>query len=138
MHVRIHRGSEWTTLPLKNHCNAGPDPLKNHKDTNPAFNVRPSSACQRNAISMAFRWRADDGPLIVVSGFFLPSPTNKKKKKKNVVEVGTPFDKKFWIRACHACMNNYMGSQVICLGKSFATSVAFKWFLSSMNNKVQF
>ena len=30
--------------------NTGPDPLKNHKATKPAFNVWPSSACQRNAI----------------------------------------------------------------------------------------
>ena len=58
--------------PLKNHksirclSNSGPDPLKNHKANEPAFNVEPSSACERNAILMAFRWRADDGPLIVV------------------------------------------------------------------------
>ena len=30
--------------------NTGPDPLKNHKATKPAFNVGPSSAHQRNAI----------------------------------------------------------------------------------------
>ena len=30
--------------------NTGPDPLKNHKATKPAFNVGPSSARQRNAI----------------------------------------------------------------------------------------
>ena len=30
--------------------NTGPDPLKNHKATKPAFNVGPSSASQRNAI----------------------------------------------------------------------------------------
>ena len=42
--------------PLKNHKNIGfpsntvPDPLKNHNATKPAFNVRPSSARQRNAI----------------------------------------------------------------------------------------
>ena len=52
--------------PLKNHknivflSNSGPDPLKNHKATEPAFNVRPSSARQLNAILMVFRWRADD------------------------------------------------------------------------------
>ena len=40
----------------------------NHKATKPAFNVGPSSACQRNAISMVFRWHANDGPLIVVFG----------------------------------------------------------------------
>ena len=54
--------------------NTGPDPLKNHKATNPAFNVGPSSARQRNAILMAFRWRADDGPLIDLS-----SPHQQKK-----------------------------------------------------------
>ena len=43
-------------IPLENHktmgflCNTGPDPLKTHKATQPAFNVRPSSAHQRNAI----------------------------------------------------------------------------------------
>ena len=30
--------------------NTGPDPLYNHKATNPAFNVGPLSARQRNAI----------------------------------------------------------------------------------------
>ena len=30
--------------------NTGPDPLKNHKATKPAFNVGPLSARQRNAI----------------------------------------------------------------------------------------
>ena len=60
--------------PLKNHKNIGflsntyPDPLKNHKATNQAFNVGESSAPKRNAIKMAFRWRADDGPFIVVFG----------------------------------------------------------------------
>ena len=53
--------------------NTGPNPLKNHKATNPALNVWPSSARQRKAISMAFRWRADDGPLIVVFWSFLHS-----------------------------------------------------------------
>ena len=38
------------------------DPLKIHKAAKPAFNNGPSLACQRNAIEMAFRWRADDGP----------------------------------------------------------------------------
>ena len=35
--------------------NTGPDPLKNHKATKPAFNVGPSSAHKRNAISLAGR-----------------------------------------------------------------------------------
>ena len=37
--------------------NTGPDPLKSHKATKPAFNVGPLSARQPNA---------DDGPLIVI------------------------------------------------------------------------
>ena len=62
-------GQEVRSQPLKNHkiigflSNTGPDPQKNHKATKPAFNVGPSSVRQRNA---AFRWRADDGPLLVV------------------------------------------------------------------------
>ena len=57
--------------PLKNHKdigfrgNTGPDPLKFHKANKTAFNRGPLSARQRNAIEMAFRWRADDNPLIV-------------------------------------------------------------------------
>ena len=53
---------------LKNHINiwflsnTSEDPLKNHKATKPAFDVGPSSASQRKAIEMVFRWRADDGP----------------------------------------------------------------------------
>ena len=50
-------GDRGSGPPLKNRknigfiCNAGPDPLKNHKASEPAFNVVPSSARQRNAIS---------------------------------------------------------------------------------------
>ena len=42
--------------PPKNHknigflSNTGPDPLKFHKATKPAFNFGPSLACQRNTI----------------------------------------------------------------------------------------
>ena len=36
---------------------------KGIEDTNTAI-IGPSSASQRNAISMAFRWRADDGPTL--------------------------------------------------------------------------
>ena len=53
--------------------NTGPDPRENsQKATKPVFNVRPSSARKRNAIPMAFRLRADGGPVIVVFGFFRP------------------------------------------------------------------
>ena len=73
-------GDRGSGLPLKTFknigflSNTGPDHPKNHKATKPAFNVEPTSARQRNAIIyMAFRWRAADGPLIVVFGSFLPS-----------------------------------------------------------------
>ena len=54
--------------PPENHkaivFHTGPDTLKNHKDSKPAFNVvGPSSVSRRNAIEMAFRWQADDGTL---------------------------------------------------------------------------
>ena len=83
--------------PPKNHknigflCNSGPDPLKNHKATNlkPAFNVRPSSARQPNAILMAFRWLADDGPFIAVFGSSIPLST----RKKLVIKFGPPLKK---------------------------------------------
>ena len=48
---------------------------------------------------MAFRWWADDGPLIVVFGSSLPSSTIKK----NVVNAGPPLTKLFWIRAWSCC-----------------------------------
>ena len=74
LHVRIQRGGgggggQGGLVPLKNHknngflSNTGPDPLKNHKATKPAYNARPSSARQQNAILMAFCWRVNNGPL---------------------------------------------------------------------------
>ena len=77
------RGSDHHPPPLKNHknigflCNTGPDPLKNHKSTKPAFNVGPSSVRPGNAISMAFCWRADDGPFKAVFGSSIPPSTKK-------------------------------------------------------------
>ena len=86
--------------PLKNHKNigfsrnTGPDPLKNR-------NYQASIQCwaiistpaKRHLI--AFRWRADNGPLIVVLGSSL-SPHQLKKKLSKL----TPSDKTVWIRAC--------------------------------------
>ena len=73
--MRIQRGVQGVRTPtLKKTQNKGflsntdPDPLKYHKATKPAFNVGPLSARQRNAILMADRWRADDGPILVVFG----------------------------------------------------------------------
>ena len=43
---------------------------------------------------MAFRWRADVGPPIVVFGIFPPYQTKKKEKEKiNVIKVGPPLTK---------------------------------------------
>ena len=59
-------------------CNTGPDPLKNHQATKPAFNVGQSSAHQRNSIKMVFSWLADDGPIIAVFVSSIPLSTKKK------------------------------------------------------------
>ena len=76
----------------------GPDPLKNHKATKPEFNVGPPSAHQRNAISMTFHWRADDGLILVEFGSPLPSftinkPTKKEEKTLSRSRVGPPLTK---------------------------------------------
>ena len=74
MHARIQGVVNWwgegvRTLPENPSqkigflSNTGPDPININTATKPAFNVGPSSARQRNAILMAFRWRADGGPL---------------------------------------------------------------------------
>ena len=46
---------------------------ENYKAAKPACNVGPSSTRQRSAILIAFRWRADGGPLLLVFVFFLLS-----------------------------------------------------------------
>ena len=51
------------------------DLLENYTATKLALIVWPQSAHQRNAILMAFHWRADDGPLFVVFGSSLPLST---------------------------------------------------------------
>ena len=64
-------GPGGRTPSLENHKSigflgkTGPDPMKNHKATKPAFNVGPSSVRQRNGISMALRWWVDNSPLLV-------------------------------------------------------------------------
>ena len=56
-------------------CSGHPE---NRKAFKPAFNDRPSSSRQLNAIKIAFRWRADDGPIIVVFGSSFPSSTKNR------------------------------------------------------------
>ena len=52
-------------------------PLKNHKTTKPTFNVGASLVRPRNAIWMALRWQANDGPFFVVFESSLYSSTKK-------------------------------------------------------------
>ena len=83
-------GGQVVRIPLKNHknigflSNTGPNPQKNH--------IVPSQHSMlghhRPASEMA-----DDGPLLVV--FWILSPLIK-----NVVKVGPPSGKTFWILAC--------------------------------------
>ena len=68
--------------------NSGPDPLKITK-----LPIQHSMLGHHGPPAkrqMAFRWRAVDGPLIVVFGSFLLS-SNYKKEKKNFVKVGPPL-----------------------------------------------
>ena len=68
-------------------CNTSRDPLKNHVATKPAFKVWPSSARQRNAISMTFHRRADDGLFIAVL-----DPLSPHQLKKGI-KFGPPLTK---------------------------------------------
>ena len=79
--------------PLKNHknigflSNTGPE-LQKWQSYQARFNVGSSSARQWNAIEMAFRWGADDGPLIVLFG-------SSDQKNKNTLHSWTPSGKTF-------------------------------------------
>ena len=90
---------------LKNHTaigflsNTGPDFLKNHKSSNPAFNVGPLSGCQRNAII---------GPLLGVLGSSLLL-SNKKNPQKHY-QSWTPLTK--LSGSAHSML--HVASQVIC------------------------
>ena len=68
----------------------GPDPLKNHKATKPAFNVMPSLAHQGNDVSSS-----------AAGGIWILSPHQIKKKiLKKMSELDrTPSEKTFWIWA---------------------------------------
>ena len=68
--------------------NTGPDPLVIYKAIKSAVKVRTSlSARQRNAISMPFRWRADDSPF---SGFGSSLPPQQLKSWKKLLKLDTP------------------------------------------------
>ena len=75
--MRIQRGDRGSR-PGKNtkigfSSNTGPDPLKHR-------------SCQASIQCWAFRWRADDAPLIMVLGPSLPSST-----KKTLSNLGPPL-----------------------------------------------
>ena len=66
--------------------NTRPGPTEKHNAIKPAFNLWPSSARQRNTISLAFSWRVDDGQLLMVFGSSL-YPHKLKNKKSQMVRV---------------------------------------------------
>ena len=88
---------------------SGPPPtLKNHKNIRSPSNTGPdpltittlyqaSIQCWVIIGTPAFRKRADDCPLIVVFGTFLPPSTKPKTKTLSKLD---PSGKTFWIRAC--------------------------------------
>ena len=80
--------------------NTGPFPLKITKLPIQHSMLGHHRPRQRNAIQMAFCWRAVKGPLIVVFGSILSSSNYKKERKKKHCQSWTPSDKTFWIRAC--------------------------------------
>ena len=59
--------------------NTGPDPLKNRKATKPAFNVGQSPA--RQITPFKFRWRVDNGPLLMLVFVLILFPIQKKEEK---------------------------------------------------------
>ena len=84
---------EWgqgvRTSSLKNHKNIG-IPSNTGPATKPAFNVGPSSARQRNAIS-TFQWRFAGGPMLARFWSYL-DPLSPHQLK-NVVNVGPTLTK---------------------------------------------
>ena len=58
--------------------NTGPDPLKNHKATKPAFNVGPSS----DASKAPLQWRFAGGPLMGQLKRYL-DPLSSHQRNKN-------------------------------------------------------
>ena len=90
MHGRI-QGSGPLPLPEKSQnirfpCNSGPDPLKNHKATKPAF-IGPPAKRHLNGVSLAGRWWP------IYSGIWILYPLIIFFKKKNVIKFGLPLTK---------------------------------------------
>ena len=108
-HVRTQRGDRGPDPPKKNKnigflSNTGLDLLKISK-----LPSQHSMLGHHRHASETFRWRAGDGPLIVVLGSSLPSSTKNKTKKR--CQSWTPSDKTFWIHACSVlCLLVQVGS----------------------------
>ena len=66
--------------------NIGPDPLKNHKATKPAFNLDH----HRHASETPFKWRFAGGPMMARLLWYI-DPISPDQLKKNVVKVGPPL-----------------------------------------------
>ena len=100
--------------PLKNHknigflSNCGPDTLKNHKATKPAFVFGSLSA---------YRWWIDDGPPIVVFVWIL------FRSLKNVVKVGPPLKK--LSGSAHATYNKIMKKRVCTISSTSICHLTF-------------
>ena len=106
----------------------------------------PSPARQRNAIFMAFRWRANNGLLLVLVWSSFPW-SNKKKSKKKKNQSWTASDKIFWIRTWYGLVNEprheisinvvYAPSEgsdhpahTLSLIRAFASRLSILWVLS--------
>ena len=95
LHVRIQRS-------LGSRSGPPPPPKKSQQNIEFSSNTGPDTlniTKLQSRHSMLghhrFRWRADDGPLIVVLGSSLPSSTINKKN----LQRWTPSDETSWIRA---------------------------------------
>ena len=92
----------WTP-PLKNHKNlgflsdSGPDPLKIHKATEPAFSMLGH---HQHASKTPFKWHFAGGQMMARLLWYLDPSTPlqlKKEKKQKNRQSWTPSDKIFWI-----------------------------------------
>ena len=103
LYLRIQRGDTGAPDPTtensqsctvsKQYRSGSPEKSQSCRASIQSSAIIGPSAKSHLAISMAFRWRADNGPLLVVFGSSLP-----------VVRVGPPSDKHFWILACISCV----------------------------------
>ena len=80
--------------------NTGPDPLK-CQSYQAIIRCRVIIGTPAKAIEMAFRWRADDDPLIVLSG------SSYQKR----LQSWTPSYKTLWICACKSTRSGVSGQQ---------------------------